>query len=144
MGYTHYWHAHDIPDDTWALVCADAQKLIAASPVPVAEEDDNSNLPPIIEEGPDGQIRFNGSDNQGYETFRLLQASGPEFCKTGRDDGRPYDLVVCAVLAVAKEHHPALFVSSDGSYVDWQPHLDWAAEVLGRRVPLPIPGPKPG
>ncbi len=141
MGYTHHWHEHDIPTETWALICADANKLTEATPVALAEDDDGSGLPPVINHLRNGEIRFNGSNGLGYETFRLLQNSGRDYCKTGE---RPYDAVVCAVLAVAKEHHPALFVSSDGSHLDWQPHLDWASEVLGRRVPLPIPGPKPG
>ena len=60
-----------------------------------------------------------------------------EFCKTNR---KPYDLVVCAVLAIATQRAPGWLriTSSDGDASDWQPAVDWASEVLDRRIINPI------
>jgi hypothetical protein len=47
--------------------------------------------------------------------------------------------VVCAILAIAREHAPDLIrVTSDGNAIDWQPPLCFASQVLSRDVPRPF------
>ena len=48
MGYTHYWSKPTaIPADTWALIVADARRLIAdaRSRTPLCEFGDDANPP---------------------------------------------------------------------------------------------------
>lgn len=135
MGYTHYWRmSKDIPVSAWAKIQADAAKLIATSPAPLAYEYDKTDKPPVCDEN---EIRFNGRDEDGHETFLLKREQKSfEFCKTA---SKPYDTVVCAVLACAHEHAPeAITVSSDGDGDDWAGPLVWAGDVLGREIPLPL------
>lgn len=60
------------------------------------------------------------------------------FCKTDREG---YDVLVTACLAVLAETK-LMSVTSDGSYDDWLPGLEFACRVLGRRVANPIPAKK--
>ena len=134
MGYTHYWREASPTNDTWEAFRADAQKLVEAAAdkgITLCLEYDETDKPPTITAN---QIRFNGPGNLGYETFLMVKGvSEFQFCKTA---SRPYDLVVCAVLAVAKDHFP-IDVSSDGDPDDWRPALEWASEVLGRQIAYP-------
>ena len=142
MGYTHYWAmptGSEISIEIWDQICDSARKLIAASPVNLAYDVD-SQLPAQITRY---EIVFNGTnDATGYETFSLNRDENEPrfwktagFCKTG---GRSYDIVVCAVLAVAHHFCPDLHVSSDGHLKEWQPALDWASATLGFSVPVPV------
>lgn len=62
------------------------------------------------------------------------------FTKTER---KPYDLLVCAVLAVAEHLFPDwLVVTSDGDRDEWISAVNWASKVTGYDVQVP-PGVKP-
>jgi hypothetical protein len=125
MGYAHYWLLpEEIPPATWDLIRRDSEKLIQA-------------LPDSIEDSwlDNTEIGFNG----GCETFFLNREGNDRgCCKTGYV---PCDKLVCAILSIAKSHHPALSVSSDarlGSEPDgWADACAWASQVLGREVRLP-------
>jgi hypothetical protein len=136
MGYTHYWRQNkSIPSDRWQKIADDAFKLISAAPCKLAYEEDDPE-PPYV-----GSyvIRFNGTpDPDGHETFILerVPSDSFSFCKTA---SKPYDTVVCAVLAIAKEHcSDAIKVTSDGDERDWKEPLAWASQVLGREVKYPF------
>lgn len=137
MGYTHYWRHQEIPQDRWDLITADAEKLILAATNEGTklwhEYDEPDTLPAITSE----EIFFNGADEEGHETFHLTSDGADfTFCKTAY---KPYDKVVCAILAVAKQHAPDhITVSSDGDEADWREPLAWASEVLARDVPSPL------
>ncbi|PWC64028.1 hypothetical protein TSH7_10065 [Azospirillum sp. TSH7] len=71
----------------------------------------------------------------GHESFVLNRTKDRAFCKTAR---KPYDLVVCAVLAVAQMVAPdAISVTSDGDSDDWWPAIEWASLTLDMVVFLP-------
>ncbi|HEX5426548.1 MAG TPA: hypothetical protein VFW94_23575 [Candidatus Acidoferrales bacterium] len=159
MGYTHYYYVNKkgIPPSVWAAICADVRKLIAklpahsttaggyhsSEPLAITYEDDDPRPPQIDVE----RIRFNGTgyDDASHETF-ILERKPPsnnwgrdedgmafDCCKTAR---KPYDLVVCAALIVARAHAgPLIDVSSDGDLEDWLPALTWTAEVLAPTLP---------
>jgi hypothetical protein len=106
------------------LIRRDSEKLIKA-------------LPDSIEDFwvDDTEIGFNG----GCETFFLSREGNDRgCCKTGHV---PCDKLICAILSIAQEHHPALSVSSDvllGVKPDgWADACAWASQVLGRKVSLP-------
>lgn len=136
MGYTHYWEQLNgaIPAAAWTLIQADAKKLIAASPVKLAFDYDEPTKKPVCDAS---EIRFNGVGDEGNETFMLMpEPADFEFCKTAH---KPYDLVVCAILACAKEHAADFIdVSSDGEAEEWAEELAWADSVLGRTLALPF------
>jgi hypothetical protein len=145
MGYTHHWYlpvGSEVPRDTWARIRDDARKLIGAAPCKLVFRAYRFDRPPLVDEE---WILFNGADRG--EDFMLQRSPKPwhlrpeereviSSCKTER---LPYDLVVCAILAIAREHAPALIrVTSDGNATDWQPALCFASQVLSRNVPQPF------
>jgi hypothetical protein len=146
MGYTHYWHqTGPIDPDDWEKIKADAAKLFEHHQMVVPEnriayEDDRPNDPPIVD---DDYIGFNGIGDNGHETFLLeREPTGRKyerkffaFCKTAQ---KPYDSVVCAVLACVAEHTSTIEVSSDGRANEWAPALAWASDVLGRPIAFPV------
>lgn len=161
MGYTHYFRQHrNASREEWERIRLLTTKLFEALPPDVRIDDQNGG-PPIADQT---HIWFNGIEDEGCETFQLTRcrralrdyeeaernrmspaerrkfdAEGVfDFCKTR---GEPYDLVVCAVLAVAAyvtRRDPAWTISSDGEPADWQPGLDWATRTLGFLVPCPL------
>lgn len=135
MGYTHYYPGLTAAPD----VIADARKIIDASSVTICGPS-GQGLPILNEvEG----IRLNGFEAAGeaYETFRLGGTDEPAypgigtFCKT---EGKPYDVVVTAILiaaAVRALGSTAGSVRSDG---DWD---NWAAGVaLFEKAVRPLTG----
>ena len=127
MGYSHYWsHDAEIPGDTWVKIAVDAKRLAAAFP------------PKLSELQIDGSyIVFNGAPLKDFETFGLSRLPQDTICKTAH---RPYDKLVCAVLSVAKQHYPALAISSDALFEGlaiWPDAARWASKILGRDVPIP-------
>ena len=104
----------------------------------------------------DDMIWFNGREenDQGHETFHLERKSTKEsyrtfplkdqdgkiledtekeecftFCKTAR---KPYDIVVCCCLLIAKKHLGGLIsVSSDGDEVEWNDAINLCQKHLG-------------
>ena len=147
MGYTHYWYrpvGSKVDPAIWRSICNDARKLIAAADYPVVYGYDQPNRPA---EANGYHIWFNGAGDAGHETFyfpRITEEQSawrqgePEvfsFCKTAR---KPYDDLVCALLAILAERIPEqIEVSSDGSACEWTPALSWASGVLGRTLTLP-------
>jgi len=89
----------------------------------------------------DNQIRFNGIDEDGHETFMLLKNDTPRewaedkdvvfnFCKTAE---KPYDVYVTGVLFLAMQHLTTdIQVSSDGWVDDWQAGVALVNEKLGK------------
>lgn len=161
MGYTHYFpRLRAISDVEWGGITADIRKLLdnlpahsqsaggyyATAPLAVALEDGDP-LPPQVDTQ---YIIFNGTggDDLGHETFFVDRESrdeykrnradipfGFDFCKTER---KPYDLLVCAALAVMQDRAPGGWrIGSDGDLSDWQPALTWASAVLGRSLAFP-------
>lgn len=164
MGYTHYFsQLRDVTHEEWGRIRTLTDTLIRKLP-PGVRIDDQDGGPPLVNQE---CIWFNGIEDEGCETFELtrvkrplrdyelqelkaatpstrrqLEAAGAfNFCKTRRE---PYDLVVCAVLAIATyvtRRDPAWRISSDGEPDEWQPALDWATKTLGFRVPSPLEPP---
>lgn len=135
MGYTHYWRTHEaIPADVWNKIMDDANKLIAASPCPLAYENDQPNKKPEVTAN---FIRFNGVGDGGHETFFLSPAPTEfEFCKTAN---KPYDTVVVGVLASLAEHaRDNAKVTSDGDSTEWADGIAFASRTLGRSIRCPI------
>lgn len=133
MGYTHYWTIDlPIPWESWEAIVTDARKLFASTAQPIQFEYDNASAPVAD----DARIRFNGRGDNGYETFVFDRYGEQQSCKTG---GRPYDVVVCAVLAAVHDRAPkSVTVESDGDANDWAPALAWGSLVLGRTLRFPV------
>ena len=65
------------------------------------------------------------ANDLGHETFHLTRKDSGNFnfCKTAR---KPYDLMVCAVLFLAKYHFKdKIKISSDGDMNDWTPAIEF-------------------
>ena len=133
MGYTHYWSFDDkIAPEAWQKIMEDAKKLIVATSVKLLHDYDEPNSHPYVGED---KIWLNGAGDEGHETFVLTpKPTAFEFCKTAQ---KPYDLIVCAILAVAHEH-AGISVRSDGDAPDWTPALVFASATLGRAIILPL------
>lgn len=118
MGYTHYWRNESgITIEQWQRIASDARRVIELAR-PIIQREYNDYGPPAVD---DEVIIFNGIGADGHETFWFTKGSHSfAFCKTAL---KPYDRVVCAVLAIAKKHAPRLSVSTDGDWGDWQEGL---------------------
>ncbi len=117
----------------------DIRQIVEKSPVPLAGGDGNGK--PQFEEG---LVLFNGVNDDGHETFAFPTASDHRrdeddifsFCKTAY---KPYDVVVVACLAAAKDRlGDNIKVSSDGDRPDWDEGVALASEALGREIANPI------
>lgn len=138
MGYTHYWrNPEGFSDEEWAVIKHDTEALFKNLPEhshssgdyygsePLAIDDQNGG-PPVVDED---IIWFNGTGALSYETFVLYRK--PEkfsFCKTAR---KPYDLVVQAVLLIARLAKPSLYVASDGEPEDWETAAELVRNMTG-------------
>jgi hypothetical protein len=70
-----------------------------------------------------------------YYDRKLAEKVSGEFTKTER---KPYDLLVCAVLATAQHlFHGWIVVTSDGEREDWASACAWARKVTGYDVQVP-------
>jgi hypothetical protein len=117
-----------------AAAVSDMEKLIKASPVPLAGGLGKGK--PKITTGK--SVVFNGVEKDGndHETFSFPDDGGRNFCKTAQ---KPYDLVVVACLAAAKDRlGPLLEVSSDGDPDEWEEGVAFASKVLERVIANPI------
>jgi hypothetical protein len=135
MGYTHYWRVEPDPFDdlAWARLCADTRRLFQASPERLCFGYYEQSTPPLVDTA---NIRFNGRGQGACEDFLLVPGrSAFNFCKTAR---LPYDQVVCAVLAAARDRSLAISVTSDGTPDEWAPALVWASKVLKRPIGCPV------
>jgi hypothetical protein len=130
MGYTHYFeNKQDCPPEDWAKI-TDAFKRLQATaiinndPLLIQKECDRAAAPSVN----DLEIRFNGIEDDGHETFMLLRKKKRfNFCKTAR---KPYDRVVVAVLCLANHFAPDVWdIGSDGNAEDWEAGLALARTV---------------
>lgn len=136
MGYTHYWRLANISQHSkrWSRAVSDMTAITRKSPVPLGGAA-GLNKPAISST----EILFNGDAKTGhdFETFYFPGEIGFNFTKTNQ---KPYDVVVTACLAVAKDVlGDAIDVSSDGDASDWDAGVELAKQVLGREIQNPIP-----
>jgi hypothetical protein len=108
----------------FAKAAADCKKVTKWLKIPIQFEYDN-NEPPVFS---NTEIRFNGVNDEGHETFSVSQVYSPSFrqekdgklfhfCKTARKN---YDTAVTACLIVLKHYFKDDFmVSSDGNPEEW-------------------------
>ena len=142
MGHTHYWGVRDgieltpAMNERWGVALERAGFVVRECKAGqlIAWESDSDRGP----ETGDG-IRFNGIADEGHETFYLpanvYELTPFEFCKTNH---KPYDVVVCAVLAVmAHECGSFLRVWSDGTPSEWRSGLRFARAALQEPIGLP-------
>jgi len=109
MGYTHYWKSVGLVIDEASFVdFINDVKQISAT----AQEAGIG----IVEDYTPDEIIINGIAENGHETFVFSRTPEPfEFCKT---NGKPYDMVVVAILIHAKKCFPSLKIKSDGNWAD--------------------------
>jgi len=89
MGFTRYWEFSSLDEEKFKDFSSICQLLVDSMNIPIEDV--------IINER---QVRFNGVDEDGHETFNFnLDKSVFNFCKT---NAKPYDEVVCGCLYVAK------------------------------------------
>lgn len=117
-------------DARWATAVADMAKIITSSPVPLGDAF-GLNTPVISET----EVLVNGMHAGSHETFHFGE-TGFTFCKTAY---KPYDIVVTACLAVAKEvFGDDIDIGSDGNADDWENGVKLAGQVLGRPIENPL------
>jgi len=112
MGYTTYWNTDGCSREKDQRVFEDVRHVI----LDIFErhrdiiylEYDEPDKPPLLTYN---QIRFNGKEDDGHETFLFELDGSFAFCKTAR---KPYDLPVCEILLVLKAFLPELMIDSDG------------------------------
>jgi len=133
VGYTHYWQVAQISQHSTRLPTAvrDMGLIVKHSPVLLAGWD-GTGKPKVSKK----ETVFNGKNPNSFETFTFPGDPGGEFCKTGR---APYDIVVTACLAAAKDVlGDAIEVSSDGDAGDWIAGVQLAQTILQRPLENPI------
>lgn len=122
MGYSHYWDAEDdVRSDAWGEFRRIASIVIDLADVPLEDESTSD------------QIWLNGvGPEDDYETFALGIKTRTGFCKTGfsRFDKRPYDVVVVAMLEVAKQTGVIKDWHSDGDAPDLEDGIALAMEAM--------------
>jgi hypothetical protein len=111
MGYTHSWDHSGFNTKQWSAASKRAARIIQASDVPVQFESDDPAPPEISTT----EIRFNGVDCDGYETFAVERGRSSGFCKTARE---PYDEIVVAILGMLADVNPEFGWTSDGDNED--------------------------
>jgi hypothetical protein len=128
VGYSHYGGGNvACTNETWAQVLADAQKVAAASGIPIAGGSGKGK--PIFN---NDKICFNGKgDRDSHETFQVERPGGWDFTKTAR---KPYNIVVCAVVMVIKHYIPTFTPSSDGDPDEWADAVKLCQDTLGYGV----------
>lgn len=116
MGYTHYWSVMGSISKTNMNAMLDDVDLVVKKHRDIIQYESYDDRDPLVSPL---QIRFNGIDDLGCETFSLDFPSKGDFCKTGR---YPYDLPVCIILLIVKGWFGNKFdFSSDGF---WGGELD--------------------
>jgi hypothetical protein len=133
MGYTHYWRRPaTLPRVQFATWASDVGLILRSCDAKIVDySGDPGTTPEVTPEF----VSFNGEGNDGYESFlieRIIEAPLKEFCKTGRDEGRPYDEAVTACL-IRLAHHMGdrVKVESDGSKQDWAKGLTLCRTLFG-------------
>jgi hypothetical protein len=110
MGYSHYWEVPNSEKTGEGLEKAlpVVRDIIQRYRDIVCREFDTPNKKPTTTKS---DIRLNGKDEDGHETFIFSLTGGKCFCKTNE---KPYDIVVCEILLVLQAFIPDMRVSSDG------------------------------
>lgn len=123
MGYSHYFILPQKPTvKAWRAFTTEVKAILghpAIAPLVCLEQNKPMKPPKITRE----EVRFNGKEENGHETFMISRSTTNDFCKTGgicQADildqwGKSYDVAVCAVL-ISAHHHLQLEVSSDGEW----------------------------
>jgi hypothetical protein len=89
MGFTRYWEFNELNEEKFKDFSSICQVLVYTMNIPLEDITINER-----------QVRFNGVDEDGHETFCFsLGRRGFNFCKT---NVKPYDELVCGCLYVAK------------------------------------------
>lgn len=136
MGYSHYWYrSRSVPEpaDAYARFAMGVKALIATAEqhgIRIAGWDGGTKQawPEITE----GYVKYNGWQNEAYETFTWVAEIPPvnawwsddpeedfDSCKTAM---KPYDVLVCASLILAKSiYGPGVRIVSDGEWngMEW-------------------------
>ena len=88
MGFTRYWEFKSLDSEKFKDFSKLCDLLIDTMDIPVESVTIN-----------DTQVRFNGVDEDGHETFNFsLNKPDFNFCKT---NVKPYDELVCGCLYIA-------------------------------------------
>lgn len=159
MGYTSYYtiNVPELSQATWNMFIRDCKYLSEHLPEHTDSAGGYYKEEPLKLSGcfkyrkakfDKNKIWFNGSTGNrintgdgwkdvetdsdlGHETFifeRKEKRSSFGFCKTAR---KPYDLMVCACLILAKYYFGDMVkVSSDGDENDWKPAFDFVMRTL--------------
>ncbi len=144
MGYTHYFKFKKAPAKKAAQVEALYKKtLTECQKIVLFYSKTNGGLSGYSAHSKlsaYGGLNFNGSGENGHETFVLREHYSENesfnFCKTAQ---KPYDVVVTACLIVLAHRLKGLIeVSSDGRAEDFTAGLDLAKTVLKLKT-LKIP-----
>lgn len=135
MGYTHYWEPlAPMSSKTWGELVDASQAIVKQTSVELA--DGLGEGRPDI--GSSLEISLNGPshDDLAHESFVLSPTStGFNFCKTA---GKPYDVVVTAILTVAEHLTGGAFnVCSDGDAADWLAGVQLASHATGIALDVP-------
>jgi hypothetical protein len=113
MGHSHYWEIkQDVTVKIWEKILTGAEvifKHCKMNGIPLQFEADVSQPPQCDTDA----IRFNGVDDNGYETFIVTPFQTDfSFCKTKQ---LPYDLAVIMVLLHLKQVlGKDIIINSDG------------------------------
>jgi hypothetical protein len=148
MGYTHYFYqSKRFSNPQWQQIVEDIKQIVdycvEEKRIPLQYEYNVSREPSIT----DRQIRFNGVEEDGHETFFLTKVmpakrewekkEGPKFlfCKTAL---KPYDLAVClSLLRILKIAPDVIKVLSDGDWEnDWKEARTCYQELFGEESPM--------
>ncbi len=79
MGYTHYWNNKKLLSiNTMKNIVTDFKIILPKTKVKICYE---FNQPKIKPEIKNHLIRFNGIEEDGYETFMFTRMKQDEFCK---------------------------------------------------------------
>lgn len=112
MGYTHYWRTDgsELDQDKFVQLKNDAVKIVheaveAGIDIEEAYETD--------------AFYINGTKENAHEDFVFTRIPDEfNFCKT---NGKPYDMVVVAILIQAKKiFGDEIRLKSDGNWDDWE------------------------
>ena len=137
MGYTHYYRtSQKVSTAKWNKLTEATNKILDGQSI--LQQEFNNPVAPVVN---DKEIRFNGIEDDGHETFLLMKTNSHSdwadkseklvfnFCKTAR---KPYDEYVTAILLVAIDIlGDDIQVSSDGYIDEWKEGVELVKAKLG-------------
>lgn len=147
IGYTHYYYQKkNLTQTQWEKVCLETFHIIDFCKKEGIELAFEYNIPEPPQVN-DEEIRFNGVNDDGHETFTFFKKKPKAlrtvkneyfyFCKTAR---KPYDLAVCLVLLSLANNVPkAMKLGSDGDWdQEWVEARNVYKELFGVVVEFPF------